>query len=211
MSCHLASFSRLLGAVVAARRPRRPRGRGASDGSAQRRTRSSPPRTSSCRAEPRSPARSSRASTCASRRRTSCLRSSAGDPIPRAATVFFRQDKKSYKTVVNLTHGTFTPPMVIPKQRRPARPDDHRGERLLVRVPGPRFPGTRSRCAASRRPASSHNVLVTPLTPGSFGLPEEVAAHRQGADVLHAKARHQPLREADRGCAGDHGSRRPRR
>ena len=34
-----------------------------------------------------------------------------GNPISRAATVYFRQDKKSYKTVVNLDNSTFTPPV----------------------------------------------------------------------------------------------------
>ena len=40
-----------------------------------------------------------------------------GSPIPRSATVFFRQDKKSYKSVVNLITGTFTPPAEIPIAR----------------------------------------------------------------------------------------------
>ena len=34
----------------------------------------------------------------------------AGDPLTRAATVYFRQNKKSYRSIVNLTAGTFTPP-----------------------------------------------------------------------------------------------------
>ena len=32
----------------------------------------------------------------------------------RMATVFYRQNKKSYKTIVNLSTGTFTPPVLIP-------------------------------------------------------------------------------------------------
>src|SRR5687768_17231828 len=38
-----------------------------------------------------------------------------GNPIPRSATVFFRQNKESFRSVVNLTAGTFTPPVKIPK------------------------------------------------------------------------------------------------
>ena len=37
-----------------------------------------------------------------------------GNP-PRRATVFFRHSKKSYRSVVNLTTGTFTPPTEIPR------------------------------------------------------------------------------------------------
>ena len=42
-------------------------------------------------------------------------RSIRGDPITRAAQVFYRQNKQSYKTIVDLTHGTFTPPVLIPR------------------------------------------------------------------------------------------------
>jgi primary-amine oxidase len=37
-----------------------------------------------------------------------------GDSIPRSATVFFRQNKRSFRTIVNLNDETFTPPMEIP-------------------------------------------------------------------------------------------------
>jgi hypothetical protein len=30
------------------------------------------------------------------------------------ATVFYRQNKRSFKTIVNLSAGTFTPPVLIP-------------------------------------------------------------------------------------------------
>ena len=30
------------------------------------------------------------------------------------ATVFYRQNKRSFKTIVNLSAGTFTPPALIP-------------------------------------------------------------------------------------------------
>ena len=37
-----------------------------------------------------------------------------GNAPNRSATVFFRQNKRSYKTTVNLSQGTFTPPVLIP-------------------------------------------------------------------------------------------------
>ena len=31
------------------------------------------------------------------------------------ATVFYRQNKRSFKTIVNFSAGTFTPPVLIPR------------------------------------------------------------------------------------------------
>ena len=90
---------------------------------------------------------------------------------PRLATVFFRQDKKSYKTVVNLTDGTFTPPQLIPKS------DGQLGLTItevsdftfaFADPPVPRFAAKR----AITTPDQLANVRE-PLTFGSFGLPEE--------------------------------------
>ena len=39
----------------------------------------------------------------------------SGDSLARRATVFFRQNKKSFRSIVNLTNGTFTRPVEIPK------------------------------------------------------------------------------------------------
>ena len=35
----------------------------------------------------------------------------AGDPIPRAATVFFRQNERSYRSVVDLIAGSYSTPV----------------------------------------------------------------------------------------------------
>src|SRR5687767_11456248 len=37
-----------------------------------------------------------------------------GDPFNRSATVYFRQNKQSFRSLVNLTDGTFTAPVEIP-------------------------------------------------------------------------------------------------
>ena len=37
-----------------------------------------------------------------------------GAPLPRRATVFFRQNKQSFKSTVNLSDGTFTRPAAHP-------------------------------------------------------------------------------------------------
>ena len=95
-----------------------------------------------------------------------------GDPISRAATVYFRQNKKSYKTVVNLDNNTFTPPVLIPNSE---------GQLGLTITEVSDFSFAFSNAAflgalAARgitTPSQLANVLVTPLTPGSFGLPEE--------------------------------------
>lgn len=38
----------------------------------------------------------------------------AGGQVPREALVFFRQNERSFRTVVDLTSGEFTPPVEIP-------------------------------------------------------------------------------------------------
>jgi len=47
--------------------------------------------------------------------KSSVLAFHPGASIPRAAQVFWRQDKKSYRSIVDLSHGTFTPPVLIPR------------------------------------------------------------------------------------------------
>ncbi|MEO8751149.1 MAG: tyramine oxidase [Casimicrobiaceae bacterium] len=95
-----------------------------------------------------------------------------GNPITRAATVYFRQNKKSYKTVVNLDNGTFTTPVLIPKS-------DGQLSLTISEVSdfGFAFSNPAFLHALALRgittPAQLANVLVTPLTPGVFGLPEE--------------------------------------
>ncbi|MGH8565492.1 MAG: hypothetical protein ACREXW_15955 [Gammaproteobacteria bacterium] len=95
-----------------------------------------------------------------------------GSNIPRSATVFFRQNKRSFKTIVNLSNDTFTPPVEIPKNK---------GELGLTIQEIIDFSfvfqnqdflnalAARGIDTAQERA----KVLVTPLTPGAFGLPEE--------------------------------------
>jgi primary-amine oxidase len=95
-----------------------------------------------------------------------------GNPIPRSATVFFRQNKESFRSVVNLTAGTFTPPVKIPKS-----------EGQLGLTIGEifdfafLFQNQDFLAALALRgidsPPELARVFVTPLTAGSFGLPEE--------------------------------------
>ena len=95
-----------------------------------------------------------------------------GDPIPRAAQVFYRQSKKSYKSIVDLTHGTFTPPVLIPKS------DGQLGLTITevfdfsFAFQDPQFLHALTRRGITTPDQLAH-VFVTPLTAGSFGLPEE--------------------------------------
>ena len=96
----------------------------------------------------------------------------AGDPIPRLATVFFRQSKQSFRTVVNLTDETFTPPVTIP------RSDGQLGLTIQeITDFSFVFQNQDFRNAMAARgldtPQKLEKILVTPLTPGAFGLPEE--------------------------------------
>ena len=133
-----------------------------------------------------------------------------GSPIPRAASVFYRQNKKSYKTVVNLDNGNVHAAGRNPEERWPARPHDHRGVRLLVRLPGPGVPASarqaRHHDAGAARQCARHAAHAR-LVRAARG----VTAHRQGADVLPRERLDQPVCAADRRRAGDHGSRRSHR
>jgi len=40
-----------------------------------------------------------------------------GDNIPRAAVVHYRQNKNSFRSVVNLSNGTFSSPVAIPRAK----------------------------------------------------------------------------------------------
>jgi primary-amine oxidase len=95
-----------------------------------------------------------------------------GDGLPRRATVFFRQSKKSFRSVVNLTQGSFTPPVEIP------RTDGQLGLTLQEIIDfafvleDPAFLRAMARRGIDT-PEELARVLVTPLTAGAFGLPEE--------------------------------------
>ncbi len=95
-----------------------------------------------------------------------------GDSIPRSATVYFRQDKKSYKSVVDLVAGTFTPPVLIPKSDGQLGLTITEVSDFSFAFADPAFLQALARRGITT-PDQLANVFVTPLTPGSFGLPEE--------------------------------------
>lgn len=126
--------------------------------------------------------------------KTAVLEFEPGDPIPRAALVFFRQNQKSYRSIVDLDDGSFTPPVLIPMS------DGQLGLTITeVSDFAFAFENAAFLDALALRGIDSAeelgNVFVTPLTPGSFGLPEEnrriVKAqmyYREGAGInLYAK------------------------
>ena len=96
----------------------------------------------------------------------------AGSPPPRQATVFWRQNRQSFKTTVNLGAGTYVPPALIPIS------DGQLGLTIQeVFDFSFAFSDSAFLSALSRRgirtPVQLAKVFVTPLTAGSFGLPEE--------------------------------------
>jgi len=97
---------------------------------------------------------------------------SRGSLPDRQATVFYRQNRQSFKSTVNLSAGSFTPPVLIP------RSDGQLGL-TITEVSDFSFAFQDAgflRALALRgirSPQQLQKVFVTPLTPGSFGLPEE--------------------------------------
>jgi primary-amine oxidase len=95
-----------------------------------------------------------------------------GDAIPRAATVFFRQDGMSFRTVVDLTAGTFSPLVEIP-------PSEGQLGLTIQEILdfSYAFEDAALLDALQARGVDSSdelaNVFIQPLTAGSFGLPEE--------------------------------------
>lgn len=90
----------------------------------------------------------------------------------RMASVFWRQNKQSFRSTVNLTAGTFTPPQPIP------RSEGQLGLTISEVIDFSFVFQDRAFLAALARrgitsQAQLQKVFVTPLTPGSFGLPEE--------------------------------------
>lgn len=97
---------------------------------------------------------------------------SGGNAIDREALVYFRQGARSFRTVVNLVRATFTPPVEIPR---------HDGQLGLTigeifdfafLLRDPTFQAAMAARGISQ-PDVLTKVFVTPLTAGSFGLPEE--------------------------------------
>jgi primary-amine oxidase len=104
--------------------------------------------------------------------KTDVLAFHPGDTIPRAATVFFRQEGKSYRTVVDLTAGTYSPLVEIPIG------DGQLGltiQEILDFSYAFEDPALLDALAARGIDTSEElaNVFIQPLTAGSFGLPEE--------------------------------------
>lgn len=95
-----------------------------------------------------------------------------GSAPSRSATVFFRQNKRSYKTTVNLSLGTFTPPVLIPISEGQLGLTIQEVIDFSFVFQDPAFLNALA-LRGIRTPQQLQKVFVTPLTPGSFGLPEE--------------------------------------
>lgn len=93
-------------------------------------------------------------------------------PPPRQASVFFRQDRKSYRTTVNLGSGTFTPPTLVPVSEGQLGLTIQEVFDFSFAFEDPDFIAALAR-RGIRTPAQRAKVFVTPLTAGSFGLPFE--------------------------------------
>ena len=93
-------------------------------------------------------------------------------PLPRQATVFFRQNRQSFKSTVNLSDGTFTPPALIPISDGQLGLTITEVSDFSFAFHDPAFLAALAR-RGIRTPAQLAKVFVTPLTAGSFGLPEE--------------------------------------
>jgi hypothetical protein len=130
-----------------------------------------------------------------------------GNALPRSATVFFRQNKKSYKTTVNLSALTFTPPVLIPISEGQLGLTITEVSDFLFVFQDPGFLNALALRGHPHAPAAAEGLRHA-ADAGLVRPARGIAAHRQGADVLHRRRRHQPLFAADRRAAGDH---RPRR
>ena len=90
----------------------------------------------------------------------------------RSATVFYRQNKRSFKSTVNLSLGTFTPPVLTPISDGQLRLTIQEVSDFSFVFDDPAFLSALA-LRGIRTPTQLQQVFVTPLTPGSFGLPEE--------------------------------------
>ena len=96
-----------------------------------------------------------------------------GAALPhRAATVFYRQNKQSFKSTVNLTASSFTPPVLIPRSEGQLGLTITELFDFSFAFQDSAFLNALAR-RGIRTPAQLQQVFVTPLTPGVFGLPEE--------------------------------------
>ena len=90
----------------------------------------------------------------------------------RSATVFYRQNKRSFKSTVNLSLGTFTPPVLIPISDGQLGLTIQEVSDFSFVFSDPAFLSALA-LRGITTPTQLQQVFVTPLTPGSFGLPEE--------------------------------------
>ena len=105
--------------------------------------------------------------------KTAVLNWRSGDaPLSRQATVFFRQNRQSFKSTVNLADGTFTRPVLIPISDGQLGLTITEVSDFSFAFTDPAFLAALAR-RGIRTPAQLAKVFVTPLTAGAFGLPEE--------------------------------------
>ena len=130
------------------------------------------PRTSCCRAGAARPGAVFQSIELREPSKQEVLNARRGAATARMATVFYRQNKRSFKTVVNLSAGTFTPPVLIPPSEGQLGLTITEVSDFSFVFQDPAF-----LAALALRGIGSaqqlQKVFVTPLTPGSFGLPEE--------------------------------------
>jgi len=90
----------------------------------------------------------------------------------REAIVFWRQDQRSFKSIVNLSRGRHTPPLAIPPSEGQLGLTITEVLNFSYVFSDPAFVAALAR-RGLRTPEQLAKVFITPLTPGSFGLPEE--------------------------------------
>ncbi len=95
-----------------------------------------------------------------------------GDSLDRRATVHFRQDKQSYRSIVNLSAGTFSAPVKIPKSQGQLGLTISELLDFGFLAENPDYQAALA-LRGIDTPEELAKVFVTPLTPGFFGLPEE--------------------------------------
>jgi primary-amine oxidase len=95
-----------------------------------------------------------------------------GRAADRQATVFWRQNQQSFWSTVNLRTASFTPPQFTPRSQGQLGLTITEVVDFGFAFQDPAFLRALAR-RGIRTPEQLQQVLVTPLTPGSFGLPEE--------------------------------------
>ena len=93
-----------------------------------------------------------------------------GAASDREAYVYWRQDKRSWKSVVNLSAKTYTMPQLIPRTQGQLGITINEVIDFAFAFQDPAFLAALAKRGITT-PAQLANVFVTPLTPGSFGLP----------------------------------------